>query len=89
MIGSKESVKSVESIEFYNDYQLDPSYEDKVRKKMIDVDYNDGRQLYNIIKKRREYKLWQPDRAIRRKLIRTLEDIDKKESNKNKRMQNA
>ncbi len=75
---------------FYNDYHLDPSYEDKVRKKKIEVDLSNRRQLFNIIKKRLDYKVWQPERKERQKLLRALEDIDiKEEKIRKQRMQHA
>ncbi len=81
MMKSKDMMKPVK-IKFKNNYHLslDSDYEDKTRKKYIDVDMGDRQQLYNIIKKRKEYKLWQPDRATRRGLIRALEDLDIKEA---------
>ena len=66
-------------ITFFNDYHLDPSYEDKVRKKKIKVDLNNRKQLFDVIKRRREYKLWQPDGRERQKLLRALEDMNIKE----------
>ncbi len=77
---------SFKEITFFNDYSLDPSRpqntpenpyaEDKVRNKKIKVDLKNERQLYNIIKKRKDYAWWQPGREDRRIILRALNDID-------------
>ncbi len=75
------------SIQFWNDYSLDPNRpssnpknpyaEDVARKKKFDVDFEDPRQLYNIIKKRKEFKIWQPSREDKRDMVRALEKLDR------------
>ena len=63
-------------LKFYNDYELDPNYEGKTRSKELDIDMDDKKQLYDIIKKRRVFKFWQPNHKERKKLIRRLEELD-------------
>ncbi len=70
------------SFEFYNDYILGLDYqEDKVKVKTIEVDLKDKKQLFDIIKKKKDYKFWQPAKSNRRLMILALEEI---ESNKEK-----
>ncbi len=79
-------------ITLYNDYTLDPNYEeDKTRSKKIEIDYTNRKQLFDIIKRRGQYKNWQPSRDTKRKLIRGLEDLDIKEekNEKSKRIYRA
>ena len=63
-------------LKFYNDYELDPEYNGKTRVKELTVDMDDKKQLYDIIKKRRVFKLWQPTHKERKKLVRRLEELD-------------
>jgi hypothetical protein len=69
----------IQKIEFINDYELDPNFE-KIKKKTMEVDFNNPSQLYNIIKKRKLYKSWQPSRQNRTKIIRALEMLDTKKN---------
>ncbi len=62
-------------VKFWNDYYLDPNF-DKIRVKEIEVDLNNRKQVFDIIKKRGQYKTWQPDRIQKKKLIRILEKLD-------------
>ncbi len=61
---------------FWNDYSLDVNYEDKRKKKTIVINTKDKKQLFDIIKKRNQYKFWQPERRDKRKLVRALEDLN-------------
>ncbi len=70
-------------ITLYNDYTLDLEYqEDKTRSKKIEIDYTDRKQLYDIIKRRGQYKNWRPTRGEKSKLVRALEELDIEEEKK-------
>ncbi len=63
-------------MKFWNNYELDPNYKDRALVKEIEIDLKDRSLLFNIIKKRKTYKFWQPNRKDRSKIIRAMEDLD-------------
>lgn len=62
-------------------YELDVNYDMSHdphkgnNKKTIEVDLENRCQLFNIIKKRKEYSSWQPDRKTRSMLVRALNKL--------------
>jgi len=84
---SDKQDKDIRKINFMNDYALDvhrpsrdpnnPYAEDKIRRKKINIDFKNYNQLFNIIKKRKEFINWQPSRDDRSKILKALNDIDK------------
>ena len=53
----------------------------EVKQKEIDVDLKNWQQLFDIIKKKRQYKYIQPTPRIKRKLIQALENLKKERKN--------
>jgi len=49
-----------------------------IKKKEIDIDVNNKQQLFDIIKKKHQYRYLQPTPKIKRKLIRALESLERK-----------
>jgi hypothetical protein len=61
----------------WNNYTLNVNYDDKNHlnnKRVIMVDLDNKQQLYNIIKRKKEFKFWQPDSDTRAQLLRALNE---------------
>ncbi len=47
-----------------------------LKPKKIEVNFKDRKQLFDIVRKRHQYKYLQPTPKERRKIIRALEELD-------------
>lgn len=70
-MGKSKKIK----IKFWKTDELDNGIGDS-KHKTIEVNLRDRKQLYDIIKKRHQYKIWQPEYKFKRDLVYALEKLD-------------